>query len=76
MTTKCRKIHIIIHAIIQQITIQNKQIVLNYQSYIVIYDIRDISIIYIIYIYKLEAMINYFTNLWSIFASRAFILWH
>lgn len=60
----------------KQITIQNKQIVLNYQSYIVIYDIRDISIIYIIYIYKLEAMINYFTNLWSIFASRAFILWH
>ena len=35
----------------KQITIQNKQIVLNYQSYIVIYDIRDISIIYIIYIY-------------------------
>ena len=34
----------------KQITIQNKQIVLNYQSYIVIYDIRDISIIYIIYI--------------------------
>ena len=60
----------------KQITIQNKQIVLNYQSYIVIYDIRDISIINIIYIYKLEAMINYFTNLWSIFASRAFILWH
>ena len=60
----------------KQITIQNKQIVLNYQSYIVIYDIRDISIIYIMYIYKLEAMINYFTNLWSIFASRAFILWH
>lgn len=60
----------------KQITIQNKQIVLNYQSYIVIYDIRDISIVYIIYIYKLEAMINYFTNLWSIFASRAFILWH
>ena len=60
----------------KQITIQNKQIVLNYQSYIVIYDIRDISIIYIIYIYKLDAMINYFTNLWSIFASRAFILWH
>ena len=60
----------------KQITIQNKQIVLNYQSYIFIYDIRDISIIYIIYIYKLEAMINYFTNLWSIFASRAFILWH
>ena len=60
----------------KQITIQNKQIVLNYQSYIVMYDIRDISIIYIIYIYKLEAMINYFTNLWSIFASRAFILWH
>ena len=35
----------------KQITIQNKQIVLNYQSYIFIYDIRDISIIYIIYIY-------------------------